>query len=82
MEKKILNNNANIPLSGKDILNMLEGKTKILIYPNLHKYNNINELLHPYGSCVILYMTKRNYGHWTCLVDHNDRIEFYDPYKN
>lgn len=82
MNKEILNENANIPLSGKDILKMLKGKTKIIIYPDLHDYNNINDVLNPYGSCIILYLTKKNYGHWTCLIDHDDRIEFYDPYKN
>lgn len=25
-------------------------------------------------------MTTNNYGHWCCVMKHNDRIEFFDPY--
>lgn len=82
MNKGELNKNANIPLSKKDILRILKGRTKVIVYPELHNYNNIEELLNPYGTCIILYLTKKNYGHWTCLIDHDDRIEFYDPYKD
>lgn len=80
--KKILNDISNKPLSGIEILKMLKGRTKIIIYPKLEQYNDIDEILKPYGSCVILYLTQKNYGHWVCLIDHDDRIEFYDPYKN
>ena len=69
------------PLSGDDILQSLNGKTKIYKYSDLSKFSSIDELLHPYNNAVILYETKPNYGHWICVLKRNDNvIEYYDPY--
>lgn len=68
-------------LSNKDISKMLDGKCNIIVYPALHKYKNLDEILVPYGSCVILYENKKQYGHWCCvnkLDQHN--VEFFDSY--
>lgn len=71
----------NIPLSDKDILNLLNNRVNIEVYPNLHKYQNIDELLGPYEACVILFESKPNYGHWCCVFKINDDlIEFFNPY--
>jgi len=67
-------------LSNIDIEYCLDGKTNIIIYPNLEKFNSIDELLDPYDNCVILYMTKKNYGHWCCFYRVNGMIEFFDSY--
>lgn len=79
---ELLNYIGNIPLSGSDILNLLNNNTNVLTYPQLTKYDNIESLLYPYNSCIILYLTHKNYGHWTCLINHYDRIEFFDSYIN
>lgn len=69
-------------LSDKDISRMLDHKVKIELYPNLHKYTNIDQLLGPYGSCVLLFESKPKYGHWCCIFKVNDRlIEFFNPYS-
>ena len=72
------------PFSGQDIMDITEKKTKILTYPQLYDFKNIDEVLHPYGCAVILYETKPSYGHWTCIIKHENAgkpyIEFYDPY--
>lgn len=73
---------SNTPLSGYDIAMRLKGKTKVMTYKELKKHRTIEELLYPYNNCIILYITKKNYGHWTCILEHDDRIEFYDPYKD
>ena len=67
-------------LSGSDITKLLNGKTKIIKYSELAKINDINELLFGYNSCVILILTKENFGHWVCLTKHDTNLEFFDSY--
>lgn len=68
-------------LSNSEILELLNGKTKVMTYTDLTKYNNIEDLLKPYGSVVILYMTKQNYGHWTLLFKQKPKLlSFFDSY--
>ena len=55
-------------LSDGDIKRFLKGHTKIIQYKDLKKYNNIDDLLAPYGHVIILYMTAPNYGHWTLIM--------------
>jgi len=65
-------------LSNSDIEKMI--KTKVLIYPDLFNYKNIYDILKPNGNFVLLYLTKENYGHWVCVIDHGKSIEFFDSY--
>lgn len=55
-------------LSGNELIDLLGGKVKIVRYPNIHKYKTIDELLEPYGSTIILYELRKNYGHWVCIM--------------
>lgn len=72
------------PFSGDDILTICDHKTKIITYPQLYNFRNIDDLLKPYGCVVILYETKPSYGHWVCLLKHNNNgkpyLEFFDSY--
>lgn len=69
------------PFSGRDIIEAVGGETKIITYPELYKYDTIDELVHPHNCCVILYQTKPRYGHWVCVIKHDDNsLEFFDPY--
>lgn len=71
----------NIALSNRDILKLLDNKSNIILYPDIHKYINIDQLIQPYGSCIILYEAKPHYGHWCALLKTNDTdIEFFNPY--
>jgi hypothetical protein len=77
---------ASTPLSDRDIMSALDGKTRIVLYRDLYNYPDIDDLLYPYDSCVILYETSPAKGHWTALIKiidkKNTTIEFYDPYSN
>ena len=57
-------------LSDKDIVRKLDGKVKILLYSDLKNYDNIDEVLNPYGKVAILYYWKAKpyYGHWVGLL--------------
>ncbi len=67
------------PLSNIDLMNTLNG-IKIITYSNIHKYDNINQLLGKSKKVILLYQTSRNFGHWTCLYENKGQIYFFDSY--
>lgn len=69
-----------IALSNYDIMKLLHNKVKIVLYPDLHNFNSIDELLSPYGCCILLYEAKKNYGHWTAIIKRGRSIEFFNSY--
>lgn len=69
------------PFSGEDIMLVCDDKTKIITYPELYNYSDIDSVLNPHGCVVILYELKKAYGHWCCVLKNSDnQIEFFDPY--
>ena len=70
-----------IPLSGKDIDNITDGKCNIMRYSDLMDKNTIEEVLGQHGACILLYQTERNYGHYASLFVSHDNpniLIFYD----
>jgi len=81
MLSNIIKKYEDIALSNYDILKLLNGKANIVVYPNLYKYDNIEQLLEPYGALILLFEAKPKYGHWTCVFKlDNDTLEFFNPY--
>ena len=71
------------PLSETDIKTILGSDTKILTYPQLAKYNSIDELLpKPYDFCIILLLETPISGHWTALIKNPSQVEWFDSYGN
>jgi len=80
MDKIILNSEKH-DLSGADILRITDNECKIFPYTALMGMNSLDEILEPFGACVLLYETKENYGHWVALIKRTSNLlEFYDPY--
>jgi hypothetical protein len=76
MEKSI-----NYALSSSDLKNIFDDKLKIMVYSDLKKYDNINELLSPFNRVCILYNWEPAVGHWTCLFKGKDnKIYFFDSF--
>jgi hypothetical protein len=76
-----LNKAQEYALSGQDIKNILNDDVNIITYPQLTKYNDINDILTIDKPLIILYLLHSwTYGHWVALIKHNDRIEFFDSY--
>lgn len=71
-----------IALSDKEVLALIDGKANRVLYPELVNYKNIDEVLGPYGACILLFEAKKNYGHWVCLfkMPGGGKIEFFNPY--
>lgn len=67
-------------LSGDDLINLVDGKANILTYPELSQYKNIDQCLKPHNALIILVETKKNYGHWVCLLKNGKTLEYFDPY--
>lgn len=70
----------NKPLSNIEIMDLVKGKAKVVLYEDLKDYDDIDELLSPYGAVYLLYQVKSNFGHWCALIKRGDNeIEFFDP---
>jgi hypothetical protein len=79
--EQILNQLKKKPLSGREIMEALNNETKIIKYSDMWKYDNINEVLHPFNNAVILYQVRPDFGHWVCIIKHkNNTLEYFDPY--
>lgn len=68
-------------LSDGDIRKILGSDIKIFTYPQLKQFRNISSLFDDKGRCIVLYLTNsETSGHWCCLLNKGDHIEFFDPY--
>jgi len=78
---KIIKYYENVALSNHDIMKLLDGEVNIILYPDLHKFKTLDDILEPYGACILLFEAKPKYGHWVCIFKENDKtIEFFNPY--
>lgn len=78
-------------LSGTEITNATNNEVKIMTYPELTKYNDLDNAFGNHNSIALLYPFKGDgkqdsyYGHWTLLTRNNRQdgpeIEFYDSYN-
>ena len=68
------------PLSDADLKHIL-GDCKIITYPELAKYNNLDELLpKQYDFVIILLLETPQSGHWTSLIRYGSQVEYFDSY--
>lgn len=65
------------PFSGRDILTITDHNTRIITYPELYNYKTIDEVVYPHNNVTLLYETAENYGHWVCLIKHDNGLEPY-----
>jgi|SRR5580698_7220132 hypothetical protein len=78
------------PLSEKEILQLVEGKARVVTHPEIKSYKIIERLLGKHEACIILYVTHiledgSVYGHWCCVFRApwaQKTISFFDPYGN
>lgn len=72
---------AKNPLSDDDIKNILGEDIKIIKYPDIKNLQSVDELFDKNGRCILFYpILSDAVGHWVALINHTDRIEFFDPY--
>jgi hypothetical protein len=70
----------NIDLTGEDIMRMVDGKTNVIEYNDLKNATNLENLFRN-DTLVILYETRKGFGHWVCLIKRGiNHVDFFDPY--
>tara|TARA_R110000782_G_C14627227_1_gene393976 strand:+ start:121 stop:669 length:549 start_codon:yes stop_codon:yes gene_type:complete len=80
--KKLVENLESVELTDSDILDITRNKTNLMVYEDLEKYNDINDVLGEHGACIILFQTKSaTEGHWTLIFRSSPKtLTFFDPY--
>ncbi len=83
---KLISNAESIDLTGLDLQRITREDTNIRTYHQLENIESVEEVLgYKSKSCIILYETQHNIGHWCSvfLRPEDPRvIEFFDPYGN
>ena len=68
-------------LSDSDLNTILWKDTKIITYPELAKYDSIEQLLpKPNDFAIVLLLETPMSGHWTALLKYNNIYEGFDSY--
>lgn len=85
MNTNMINKLMKISLNGQQVIDLTgEPKTNLISYADIHKYKSLDDLLGKTQSCIILYETSQNYGHWICvfryLPPNENKIEVFDSY--
>lgn len=77
----IIRHYENIGLSDKQLLELVNGKAKIVLYPEITKYKTLDQLLYPYDAVFLLYESRPRWGHWNLVHKiSKDTVECFDPY--
>ena len=77
---KLLDAGEEIDLTNDDIKDITGGKANIVAYHELPNYRTMDELLGEFGACILLYETRKNFGHWVALIQQGSFVEFFDSY--
>lgn len=79
----------NKALNGDELKKMIPWDINIILYPDIEKYDTIDDMLEPNNCCILLFETDRgenmSTGHWTCLLktvddENNESVNFFDSY--
>jgi hypothetical protein len=76
---KIIDQGEAISLSSADLLKICEGQVNVHTYGSLGNLSSYEELFRDGKSCIVLYETRQGYGHWVCLIQYQNYVEFFDP---
>ena len=68
-----------IPISD-DYMRVLCPDSIIVHYDELPAIDNLNQILGANGKCIILYLTAKYSGHYTCLFKRNGTLYFFNSY--
>jgi hypothetical protein len=68
------------PLSGEDLLKLVDGKAALYTNNELKRFDTINQALGRHKALFILYEKEKNTGHWVVVFRNGDTVEYFDPY--
>lgn len=79
--QKVIAGYKSIALSDQDVLRIVEGKARVLIYRDLAKFSTLDEALGEHGAIFLLYESRPDFGHWTLVMRRTpEEVEFFDSY--
>lgn len=67
-------------LSNFEIMDKIKNKANLMTYSELMDYDDLDEALGPHEALVLLYETKKNFGHWVTIFKRGNLIEHFDSY--
>jgi hypothetical protein len=71
-------------LTDKEVLKIAGAGTKVMLYPDLYQYGNLDDAFGKCNKIILLYIHDTHgdevSGHWCSLVKRPDRVIFYDSY--
>lgn len=67
-------------LSGEDLMNNFDGSCMVIEYPELLDYQSFEEMFQTADVIFLLILTDDNYGHWVCLINNPNKIDFFDSH--
>lgn len=69
----------------RQILKVAGPETKLITYPDLKRYQSIEEVFGNKNKVIILYVHDESNssisGHWCCVIRHPNSYEFFDSYS-
>jgi len=68
------------PLNPNEIYKICQVPFRLVKYSDLHRFDSLDEIFNGLKAIVLLFESRKGYGHWTCLIKQKDRICFFDPY--
>lgn len=81
MKDKILDKYKKVALSNFDLMKLVDGNARVVLYPEIYKMKNIDQLMHPFNACFLLFEAEPRLGHWCALLKYGNTVEFFDPYS-
>lgn len=68
-------------LTSDEVIRLCNGKCNYFNYTELTKITNIFDALGKYKAFILLYLSSKNYGHFTCVFQYkNGTIEMFDSF--
>ena len=76
-----IKNGEDYDLSSDDVMNITDNKYKFILYHDLEKYNNIDDVLGQNKGVILLFQNENHdSGHWVTLWLDGDTLYFWDSY--
>lgn len=72
-----------VGLSDEEVLRLVDGRSNLVLYEDIHNYKTIDDLLYPYDACIILYVFQKKpytFGHWVLMHKRGNELEYFDSY--
>lgn len=78
---RIINRYKKIALSDSEVLDLMNGRANIVLYPDIYKYDTLDEMLGPDQAAIILFESKPNFGHWVSIFRNDNDVTFFNSYS-